>query len=227
MSPASRKNKKITGFAYSPGRMEALSDGVIAIVATILVLLLEVPETIKSEAQIIELLVNKFHVYIAFVISFFIIGIYWWTHHIIFHFIDKTDRTFAILNLLFLFFVALVPFPTDMITALTATGEEEISTLIYGSVQIGVIVSLLLMWGHAKRRKLIRNGTSDLTIKRVSRMLSISLGIYLVSLIIALISPIFDLFIFLAVPVFIFIYETNLSKVEKAGEEHDNEENKK
>ncbi len=93
-------------------RLVFFSDAVMAIAITLLVIDLKVPETAGGLGPALrELWPN----YLAYVFSFFIIGQYWLSHHRLFRPIRRYDDRLAVLNLLFLFFVALIPFSTRLI----------------------------------------------------------------------------------------------------------------
>lgn len=89
------------------GRLEAFSDGVLAIIITIMVLELKVPEEGTFEG--LKPLIPKF---ISYIISFIYIGIYWNNHHHLFQIIEKVNGRILWANLILLFFLSLIPFST-------------------------------------------------------------------------------------------------------------------
>ena len=94
-------------------RLEAFSDGVFAIVITLLVLDIRFPEVEYS--LFAETLVSILPRILAYVMSFIIIGLYWVTHHNSMHAMKKTDRGFLWLNILLLLCVSFIPFPTSLL----------------------------------------------------------------------------------------------------------------
>ncbi len=94
-------------------RLEAFSDGVFAIVITLLVLDIRFPEVEYS--LFAETLVSILPRILAYVMSFIIIGLYWVTHHNSMHAMRKTDRGFLWLNILLLLCVSFIPFPTSLL----------------------------------------------------------------------------------------------------------------
>jgi TMEM175 potassium channel family protein len=110
------------------GRLEAFTDGVMAVIITVMVLELKVPHGVDVEA-----LQPILPVFLTYVMSFVYLGIYWNNHH---HMLHATDRvTGAILwaNLHLLFWLSLVPFATGWM------GENHFSavpTAIYGGVML-------------------------------------------------------------------------------------------
>ena len=94
-------------------RLEAFSDGVFAIVITLLILDIRFPEV--EYAHFAETLVSVVPRILAYVMSFVIIGLYWVIHHNSMHAIKKTDRGFLWLNILLLLCVSFIPFPTSLV----------------------------------------------------------------------------------------------------------------
>ena len=106
------------------GRLEAFSDGVIAIIITIMVLELRVPH--GSDWAALQPLLP---VFLAYILSFIYIGIYWNNHHHMFHLTDHINGGILWANLHLLFWLSLVPFVTGWM------GEnhfEALPTAIYG-----------------------------------------------------------------------------------------------
>src|SRR5919199_4812687 len=112
----------------STGRMEAFSDAVIAIVITVMVLGLQTPHDATWAA-----LSDAFPIFLTYVLSFVILGIYWNNHH---HMLQATDRINGKVlwaNMHFLFWLSLIPFVTGW------TGENHLAplpTAIYGLVML-------------------------------------------------------------------------------------------
>lgn len=94
-------------------RLEAFSDGVFAIVITLLILDIRFPEVPYSQFK--ETLISVLPRILAYVMSFIIIGLYWVIHHNSMHAIKKTDRGFLWLNILLLLLVSFIPFPTSLV----------------------------------------------------------------------------------------------------------------
>jgi uncharacterized membrane protein len=94
-------------------RLEAFSDGVSAIVITLLILDIRFPEVDYS--QFGTTLISLLPRILAYVMSFIIIGVYWVTHHNSMHAMRKTDRSFLWLNILLLLCISFIPFPTSLL----------------------------------------------------------------------------------------------------------------
>src|SRR4030095_9670635 len=89
------------------GRMEAFTDGVIAVIITILVLEMKVPHGAEPEA-----LAPLVPVFLSYVLSFVFIGLYWNNHHHMFHAVERCSGAVLWANLHLLFWLSLVPFVT-------------------------------------------------------------------------------------------------------------------
>jgi uncharacterized membrane protein len=108
------------------GRLEAFSDGVIAIIITIMVLELKVPR--GAELEVLRPLIP---VFVSYVLSFVFIGIYWNNHHHMLHAAGKVSGPILWANLHLLFWLSLIPFVTGWM------GENHFAALpvaLYGAV---------------------------------------------------------------------------------------------
>jgi len=89
------------------GRLEAFSDGVVAILITIMVLQLKLPHGAELAA-----LRPLLPVFLSYVLSFIFVGIYWSNHHHLLHTVDRVNGPILWANLHLLFWLSLVPFTT-------------------------------------------------------------------------------------------------------------------
>lgn len=108
-------------------RIEAFSDGVFAIVITLLILNVKLPHTDYSNLS--KVLVSILPSIAVYVLSFLLVGMYWIFHHYFLTFISQADGVLLWLNILFLLFISFMPFPTMMM------GEYPFQTLpvvVYG-----------------------------------------------------------------------------------------------
>jgi len=160
-------------------RLEAFSDGVFAIIITIMVLELKIPHTDN-----INDLKPLIPVFISYVLSFIYVGIYWNNHHHLFHVVEQVDGKLLWANLHLLFWLSLFPFATGWM------GENHFSTwpvALYGVVLLmaGIsyfIMARLLIGVHGKDSKLARAYGKDTKGQ-------ISILIYAVSIFVALVYP--------------------------------------
>ncbi len=131
----------------STDRLSALSDGVMAIVITILVLGIDIPTDHSfSEDGLIKFLKLLEPDLIAYVASFVMVGIYWVQHHAVFHFVRYVNRRLIWLNILFLLPITLLPF----VAKLRALYRyEPMVLLLFASAHILCGLLLLALWRYA------------------------------------------------------------------------------
>ena len=132
----------------SPSRIEALSDGVFAIILTLLVLEIAVPSNLSSQS-LREVLSELRPTMVAWVISFLIAGMYWVAHRDLFARIRVVNRDLVWLNLLFLLPVSLIPFAASV---LGEYPDEPIALHIYGVIVIAVTVMRVAMYWYVGHR---------------------------------------------------------------------------
>src|SRR5262249_34533535 len=101
------------GRSMTKARLEAFSDGVFAIVITLLILDIRIPEV--PYRQLWPALTAAGPRLLAYVMSFLLIGLYWVFHHHGMQRLERTDGVFIWLNILFLLFVSFLPFPTVLL----------------------------------------------------------------------------------------------------------------
>jgi uncharacterized membrane protein len=121
----------------SKGRLEAFSDGVIAILITIMVLELRIPEGADLEA-----LRPVLPVFLTYVLSFLVLGIYWNNHHHMLHLMDRSTGGILWANLHLLFWLSLIPFVTGWM------GENHFAampTAIYGVVLLCCAIAYTIL----------------------------------------------------------------------------------
>lgn len=117
------------------GRLEAFSDGVLAIIITIMVLELKVPHGADWAA-----LTKLLPVFLGYILSFVYVGIYWNNHHHLLAATDKVDGSVMWANLHLLFWLSLIPFTTGWM------GENHFAprpTALYGTV---LLLSAIAYW---------------------------------------------------------------------------------
>ena len=119
------------------GRLEAFSDGVLAIIITIMVLELKVPHGADLAA-----LGPLLPVFLSYVLSFIFIGIYWSNHHHLFHAVQHVDGRILWANLHLLFWLSLIPFVTGWM------GENHFAAwpvALYGTVLLSAAIAYVLL----------------------------------------------------------------------------------
>ncbi|HSQ79138.1 MAG TPA: TMEM175 family protein [Candidatus Bathyarchaeia archaeon] len=129
-------------------RIALFSDAVMAIAITLLVMDLRVPEMSMGLGRA---LVALWPNYLSYLFSFFIIGSYWLSHHRLFRPIRRYDDRLVLLNLAFLFFVAVIPFSTRLI-ALYPTTRMAVLTYSLNILPLGLISYAMMRHAFAGNR---------------------------------------------------------------------------
>jgi len=116
-APAHSAPTALRAGGISTSRLETFSDGVFAIVITLLVLEIHVPLIAHAhvDVELLPSLLAMWPKYLSFATSFVIVGIFWIAHHQLFNLIHRVDRGFLWVNLVFLMCVSFVPFPTAVL----------------------------------------------------------------------------------------------------------------
>ena len=118
-------------------RLEAFSDGVLAIIITIMVLEMKVPH-----GSSVEVLIPLIPVFLSYVLSFVYLGIYWNNHHHMLHTLQKVTGPMLWANLHLLFWLSLVPFVTGWM------GENRFAgapTALYGVVMLMAAIAYFIL----------------------------------------------------------------------------------
>jgi TMEM175 potassium channel family protein len=144
--------------AMDKTRVEAFSDGVIAVIITIMVLEMKVPhgDDFASLAPVIP-------VFLSYVLSFIYAGIYWCNHHHLFHAVQHVNGRILWANLHLLFWLSLIPFMTGW---MGENGFRPIPVALYGVVLVGsglayVLLTRMLVRDHGKDSALARSIRGD------------------------------------------------------------------
>ncbi|RQG86936.1 DUF1211 domain-containing protein [Natrarchaeobius halalkaliphilus] len=172
-------------------RMEALSDGLFAIVLTLLVLQFDVPEVSASELP--TAIADQETLLVSYLLSFLVVGLYWIIHHNLFRYITRHDRLLLWMNLLFLLSISFLPYPTEL---LGMYGTQFAWTL-YATNFALVGVFLTAVWSYATRAGFTDDRIDDRTawLVTIRGMISpavfvLSIGVAAVSLSIAFFVPV-------------------------------------
>jgi uncharacterized membrane protein len=183
-------------------RLEAFSDGVIAIIITIMVLELKTPHGTELRD-----LLPMVPVFLSYVLSFIYVGIYWNNHHHLLHATETIDGNILWANLHLLFWLSLIPFATGWL------GEnhlESVPTVLYGVV--------LLMSGFAyyvlSRLIIRRNGQQSLLAQamRKDSKTIISIVLYAAAIAVAFVEPHISLGLYALVALQWFIPDRRIEK---------------
>ncbi len=175
-------------------RIEAFSDGVYAIAITLLVL--ELKPAIENALpaahdSLFGALLLKWPLLAAFVTSFATIGIMWLNHHRLFNIVTHSDHLLVVLNLLLLFAVTVVPFPTALLGEhYNSSGQFREATVIYSGTFFLAAIAYNVLWRYATHGgRLLDKDVDMLAVKRIDRQYLAGPIFYLVALILAWFNP--------------------------------------
>ena len=185
------------------GRIEAFSDGVIAIIITIMVLELKTPH-----GETLHALLPLLPVGMSYVLSFVYVGIYWNNHHHLFHAVKQVRGSVLWANLHLLFWLSIIPFVTSWM------GENHFSqwpVMMYGVVLLMNALAFILL-----SKILVTQAGPDSTLAKAvgkDRKGSISLVIYIVSVGVAFLNPTISLVLYTLVALIWFIPDKRIERV--------------
>lgn len=182
------------------GRLEAFSDGVFAIAATLLILEIGVD---TSRGNLGKQLTDIWPSYLAYVTTFLIIGIIWQNHHHCISLVGHVDRTFLFINTLLLLVVSFMPFPTKLVAEYLQKPDEKQAVIAYTSTMVVMATLFNIWWRYARTsRRLIEKNATDAALEGVDRAFNPGVPMYGITLAIAFVSPLASVIITLAIAVF-------------------------
>jgi len=177
-------------------RIEAFSDGVIAIIITVMVFDLKFSDVLTEETVWPELkkLAPKF---ISYIFSFLMIAIMWVNHHQLFHQIKHTDRNLLWLSVQLLFWMSAIPFATNFIGANPMLWQ---ASFFYGLVFLMSALSFALLRKYALTRNLFHESISREAQIKIRMKNRWAMGVYLLAALCSLISVYISFGLFMVVP---------------------------
>ena len=133
-------------------RLETLVDGIFAIVMTLLVMTVVVPqrETVLHDSGFMAMLRLKIHDIVNYALSFALLAIFWNQHHEQAHFIKRTDPAHIWINIVTMFFIALFPFSTSLVTEFP---EQNLAEIVFGANLFIVGALFWVNWSYATRKR--------------------------------------------------------------------------
>ncbi len=138
----------------STGRLEAFSDGVIAVAITLLVLNLQVPSPKGHHTPLAHDLLHNWPSYVAYVISFATIGIIWINHHAMIGRLREADRTILSLNLLLLMSICVLPFTTNLVALyINQSSGESVAAFVYAASLLVMSICFATLHRHTLMAK--------------------------------------------------------------------------
>jgi uncharacterized membrane protein len=148
-------------------RVETISDGVMAVAITLLVIDLDIDA--KSSTPLATQLREQWPSFAAYVLSFFVIGTLWLNHHNLFRLATRIDRRIMLYNLLMLLLVAAIPFATKTYADYVLAGgaNARMAVLLYGGILEATSLLFTLMVVHLVRARLTNPPLSSSDARRL------------------------------------------------------------
>lgn len=177
-------------------RIEALSDGVFAIAMTLLVLKLEVPEVMhhSSNMEMLQQLLALWPALVTYVVTFLIAGGFWFLHHLTFHFIRNLNGVLIWVNLVFLMFVALLPFSAGLMNHLLV---HPVSQLFYFGNQFAIALLLNIHWHCARDKEQMGKDSERREMSHLSWRIGVITAAFAAAILTAMVAPPFSAAAFL------------------------------
>src|SRR5262245_27117738 len=189
--------------SHDPSRVLALSDGVFAIVITLLVLEIHVPELSRGQT-LREALREVRPSFVAFLISFVIVAISWAGHRDLFAHVRRTDRSLVWLNIVYLLPLSILPFGAAL---LSRYDQDPIALTMYGTLLVLMPMTRLTMWLYATGRRphLLYEGMTEKERWYGIAIIASPGVLNLIAVLIAHEAPTVSLLIFATVPALYFL----------------------
>ena len=192
-----------TSYLMQTGRLEAFSDGVLAIIITIMVLELHVPH-----GDDLESLLPLIPILLSYVLSFVYVGIYWNNHHHLFHAVEEVSGGIMWANLHLLFWLSLIPFVTGWM------GENHFAKLpsaLYGAILLLSSIAYSILQSAIVRTQ----GSDSLLRKAIGRDFKgrYSTVLYIAGMALSFIYPSAGCFIYAAVALIWLIPDRRIERV--------------
>jgi len=191
------------GLVFGKGRLESLTDGVFAIIMTILVFNISVPELILftegdfASERLSAKFADLWPDFLAYVISFSTLGAFWVAHHRVFRWILYVNRPLIWINISFLMIIGLIPFSTTLLTQYLDS-QNSIFAFSFNAILAGLLIYVI--YYYVKRNPdLVDKSVQALIEKSSSRRIVATILTYSVAIIFSFIYLQASLFLLLLV----------------------------
>src|SRR4051794_21767643 len=174
------------------GRLEAFSDGVFAIVITLLAFDLKRPSP-EPGVSLASALWEQWPAYVAYFVGFLQIGVMWLNHHRLFQQVREVDGVLLVLNLNLLLWVALVPFATGIVADYLREGGSDAATamVLFSAVLVLNAISFVALFAWVTHDERITGALPPRPVVRAARVrFGIGLGAYLGALVLSFFVPV-------------------------------------
>lgn len=206
------------------GRLETLSDAVFGVVIAFLVTLINDAPLQSSPGNLLQGIMDIKHLFLAYFITFILLSMYWWHHHLIFLYLRKSDTSFMWINMIFLLWIAFIPFPTNLLITYLKSPDQEVAILIYGGIHIICGFFLYCLWFYATHNHcLVVAHMPHRVIIKMKQLLLLNIGGYVLAIFISFLWMPLALMVFAGIIILNFIpyykeaHEIEMNKVSGGG----------
>lgn len=184
--------------ARDASRVEAFSDAVIAIVLTLMAVeLLQLGP--RTGRDLTQALAHEWPAYLAYVITFAIVGQVWLTHHNMWRYVVRVDQLLLVFNLLLLLFVAAIPFTASLLAdnLRASVVDQRLTAALYVGAVLGEAAFFNLSWWWARRRRLLHPDLDPRLARAVALRFLLGPLLYLVAFAFVFVDPVLSLCLYL------------------------------
>jgi uncharacterized membrane protein len=163
----------------------SFSDAIFAFSITFMAISIQIPNLPENltQTQVIQSLVRELVPRLAiYVISFFVIGLYWISYHQIFNHIVGSHAIILWLNLVFLFFITIIPFAVDL---QVDYGFYQAIFIVYALVLTMAGASLTLIWLHARKNRLVDKNLNHTEIQNILFESALTPSVFAISILVS------------------------------------------
>jgi uncharacterized membrane protein len=163
------------GTERDPARVVAFSDAVIAIAVTLLVLEIRPPQDTR---HLLHGLATLWPSYLAYVITFMLIGQVWANHHVMFDHIRSADRLVLFLNTVLLMDIAFLPFAASILAQAFRDGQGQRTAVVFHGIAFGLAAVLFnAIWWYARHdRRLLVTTIDSAGVRAIGRRFRLALA---------------------------------------------------
>lgn len=187
------QKRESTDNDVSNSRIETLADGVFAIVLTLLVLDIKAPQA-TSDTELMQKLLALEPKFFTYVLSFIILGLFWFGHQLVSRYIKRSDHIHLWLSLLFLMSIAFIPFSAAV---LGENWQHRSAIILYGSNLLATGLIRCFHWTYVTRNhRLVDPGLDVLLISKIENAFLVIPFFYTIAIATS----------FFSIPISLFVY---------------------
>lgn len=201
--PADRRPGKAVARLLPTGRMEAFSDGVFAIVITLLVLELEVP---RGGGDLWGELAQEWPAYLGYFVSFAFIGASWIAHSNMTRYVKASDAALLRLNLLLLLLVSLLPFTTSLMAQNLDNAGGRPATVLFGlNLTLSAVVTSLVLRYVSNRPDLASDDVAGTGLRAFEKERRVAVASLVLATVLAIFFPLAAVTVFLLISLLLLL----------------------